>query len=87
FDDQLREYPKDVVEVHRKAAEFYTQLLSDFGEAVRPIAVGFTTFRGLWLALRYRLGPGLSVVINWKKVLPDLESYEPLFTAVREELS
>jgi len=83
-DEQLKEYPPEVVEVQNRAAELYARIMRDFGDRVVPIAVGLTSLRGLWLALKYRLGRGLTIVIDGQKAISGEADYEVVKKAIEE---
>src|SRR5207247_629539 len=76
--DQMRDYPPEVVETNRRAAELYTRLLQEYRGAIIPLAVSTTSLRGLWLSLRHRLSSDFSIVINGRRVVTGNADYDEL---------
>ncbi|MFN3476173.1 MAG: hypothetical protein ACK4Z6_01275 [Candidatus Methylomirabilales bacterium] len=84
--DQLKDYSPETLQEQDRAAQIYYNLLRDFGERVIPLAVGLTSFRGLWLAWKHRLGNEFSIVINGRRVIKGDADYQAIKQAVQEEL-
>lgn len=84
--DQMRDYPPEVVETNRHAAELYARLLQEYRGAVIPLAVSTTSLRGLWLSLRHRLSPDFSIVVNDRHVVAGNADYDELKRAIEQEL-
>lgn len=84
--DQMRDYPPEVVETNRRAAELYARLLQEYGGAVIPLAVSTASLRGLWLSLRHHLSPGFSIVVNGRRVVAGHAGYDELKRAIEQEL-
>ncbi|MBX5464762.1 MAG: hypothetical protein IRZ26_04320 [Clostridia bacterium] len=83
--EQLREYPPEVVEEQERAVEVLNALVSEFGPAVEPVTVDAYSPQGLWLSLRHRLGRGPAVIVGGRRVVRQLTP-EAACAAVREEL-
>ncbi|MBE3557761.1 MAG: hypothetical protein IMW89_00845 [Ktedonobacteraceae bacterium] len=84
--DQMRDYPSEVVETNRRAAELYRRLLHDYGGAVIPLAVSTASLRGLWLSLRHHLPTDFALVINGRRVLAGDADYSELKRAIEQEM-
>lgn len=78
---QTQDYPGQMQEDGRLLQELYAALLRDFGERVRPVSVSYTSGRGLWLSLRYRLRGSSPTVIVDGLVAPATD-YEAVQAAV-----
>jgi hypothetical protein len=87
-DDQLRDYPLDLLAVHEAAGELFATLLAEFGGRVAVIATGTTSPRGLWLSLRHRLpSSGVAVFLEGRLLDASLEDLPAIRSAVAAELA
>jgi hypothetical protein len=80
--EQLKEYPPHVVENNARAAVLIAQLLHDYGDRVRPSLVDLASPRGVWLALRHRVGSSLVVVVDGKVLPPEVDAVRAAVAAV-----
>lgn len=63
--EQLSEYPQNMVNNQDFMVELVAELYR-FGNLVRLEIVNADSARGLWYAIRYRLGKGPAVIVNNK---------------------
>lgn len=86
-DDQLRDYPPDLLETHAEAAELFTELLGEFHGRVALIVTGLMTPRGVWLALRHRLPTGVSLFLDGRRLPLQLADRAGIHMAVERALA
>ena len=85
--DQLRDYPPDLVSRHAEAAQLFTELLTEFQGRVAVIVTGLMSPRGLWLALRHRLGMGVTLFLEGRRLAIALDDRQAIRRAVARELT
>jgi len=84
--EELRETPAVLLENASRAHELAERLLRDFGNRIRIEVVGLESPRGIWLALRHRVGKGFSVVVDGKEVVRDPLRFEETRAAVERAI-
>ena len=84
--EELRETPPLLLENANRAHNLAKKLFRDFGDRIRIEVVGIDSPRGIWLALRHRVGKGFAVVVDGREVLRDPEGFEETRAAVERAL-
>jgi hypothetical protein len=80
--EELRDTPAVLLENANRAHEFAERLFRDFGNRIRIEVVGIDSPRGIWLALRHRVGKGFAVVVDGREVVRDPLHFEETRAAV-----
>jgi len=84
--EELRETPAVLLENASRAHELAERLLRDFGNRIRIEVVGLESPRGIWLALRHRVGKGFAVVVDGREVVRDPLRFEETRAAVERAI-
>jgi len=85
--EELRETPAFILENANRAHELAERLLQNFGDRIRIEVVGLDSPRGIWLALRHRIGKGFAVVVDGREVVRDPLRFEETRAAVERALA
>ncbi len=86
-DDQLRDYPPDLLEAHSQAAELFTELLAEYHGRVAVVVTGLMSPRGVYLALRHRLPTGVSLFLEGERLSVGLRDRSGIRRAVARALA
>lgn len=84
--EEMGETPRFVQENGEQAHALAEHLFRDFGNQVRIEVVGLDSPRGIWLALRHRVGKGFAVVVGNRHVLRSPAEYEAVKEVVERTL-
>ena len=84
--EELRETPAVLLENANRAHEFAERLFRDFGDRIGIEVVGLDSPRGIWLALRHRVGRGFAVVVDGRDVVRDPLHFEETRAAVERAI-
>jgi hypothetical protein len=85
--DQIGDYPPDLVAAHAEAAQLFTELLAEFHGQVAVIVTGLMSPRGLWLSLRHRLGTGVALFLEGRRLDVALADRQAIRGVVARELT
>jgi len=85
--EELRETPAFMLENANRAHDLAERLLQAFGDRIRIEVVGLDSPRGIWLALRHRIGKGFAVVVDGREVVRDPFRFEETRAAVERALA
>jgi hypothetical protein len=81
---QLQEYPKSTRKLYFKVSELAWKVLEDFGGQVDVQVIDTASFKGLWKAVRYRIGQTPAFIVNGKQKFREIPTYPDLRRALIE---
>lgn len=84
---QLKEYPKEVVETYYNVTKMILDLKREFGEKISVAVIDTTSFQGIWKSIKYRILRTPAIAINGKKAFYGVPKYEELRSKVAEEIA
>jgi hypothetical protein len=84
--EQMSEYPPDILENQQVVESFFERLLEDFPRGIAIEVVGLDTFRGMWLSWKYRVKDKFAILVDDRQRFGRDVSYDALKAAVEEAL-
>ncbi len=85
--EQLKEYPKDIVELYYNVTKLAVELKREFGADVYVDVVDPASLQGLWKTIRYMILKTPCVVVNGKKAFEKVPTYQNLRSLVQFTLA
>lgn len=85
--EQLKEYPKEVVETYYNVTKMILDLKKEFGDKIFVDVIDTTSLQGIWTSIKYRIFKTPAIAINGKKAFSAIPRYEELRSKVAEELA
>ncbi len=85
-EEQMSEYPPEILENQRVVESHFNRLLEDFPRGIAIEVVGLDSFRGMYLSWKYRLRDNLAILVDDVQSFGRDVSYEALRSAVGEAL-
>ncbi len=84
--EQMSEYPPEILENQRVAESLFQRLLEDFPRGIAIEVVALDSFRGMYLGWKYRLRKNLAILVDDLHRFGRDVSYDVLKAAVVEAL-
>ena len=84
--EQLKEYPKDVVEMYYQVTKMILDLKREFGDRIFVDVVDAASIQGVWKTLRYRILKTPCIAVNGRKAFDGIPSYEVLRSKLSESI-
>lgn len=79
---QLEGYPESTRELYFKVSELAWKVLGDFGGQVDFQVIDTASFKGLWKAVKYRIGETPAFIVNGKQKFIGIPTYPDLRRAL-----
>ncbi len=84
--EQMSEYPPEILENQRVVESLFQRLLEDFPRGIAIEVVALDSFRGMYLGWKYRLRKNLAILVDDLHRFGRDVSYDVLKAAVVEAL-
>lgn len=85
--EQLKEYPKEVVETYYNVTKMILDLKKEFGDKIFVDVIDTTSLQGIWKSIRYRIFKTPAIAINGRRSFDGIPRYEELRSKVGETLA
>ncbi len=87
FDQQLQEYPEHIKRNQERIVKIFESMVNDFPNKVLVKVINPTSIRGLWLAIKHRVGDGLWLVLEGRRVLDAYSEYSTIKQEMTSEMA
>ncbi len=74
--EQMKEYPKEVVETYYNFTKFALDLKKEFGERIFVDVIDVASFQGLWKTIKHQVLKTPCVLIDGEKISGPQASYD-----------
>lgn len=82
----FKEYPDEVKETYKETCALALNLNNYFGRSIEIKAIDPSTPQGIWKSLKYRVKQYPTFVINGKRKIVGIPSYEEIKMLILDEL-